>query len=147
MEDSLWAITPSVWPEHFHVVLNDRTFLLSRKRHFHFDIPLELTHTLQCGDNNLKISFPALVGQEKRNCYFFAVEEVMTLDVETASARVEAAPHVTYDSTLQEIKLRLTPRESPELMFQQGSLNVTVADPLSSILPTKPIRGINCNHW
>jgi hypothetical protein len=147
VDDYLWAITPSFWPENFHVALNDRPFLLSRKRHFHFDIPLEVTHTLQCGDNDLKISFPVLVGQEKGSFYFFAVEEVMTLDLETTTEKVENAPHITYDFTLQEIKLRLTPKESQELTFQQGSLNVTVADPLSSLLPAKPVRGTNCKHW
>lgn len=71
----------------------------------------------------------------------------MTLDDETTRRMINERPHLTSEQTLLEIRRRLTPRDSQELMFQQGSLNVRIADPLSSLLPEKPVRGASCKHW
>lgn len=147
IDDSLWAVTPSFWPQNIHIALSGRPFLLKRKRQFRFDIPLELTHTLTGRDNTLKISFPNLTDSEKKYFFFYAVEEVMTLDDETTRRMINERPHLTSEQTLLEIRRRLTPRDSQELMFQQGSLNVRIADPLSSLLPEKPVRGASCKHW
>lgn len=147
VSEATWATSRGFWPENIHISLNEQPKLLRRRRHFHHDLPIELTDTLVLGTNKISVSLPNIPGNIKpASMFFIAVEVINTLRHDSIWAMVENGPHISMCDTKREIQSRLKPQDSDDVIVENDSLSVTVADPFSSSLYEVPVRGWDCKH-
>ncbi|KAH0498544.1 hypothetical protein TgHK011_005796 [Trichoderma gracile] len=142
-----WTRGATYWPPHIFVSVNDEIIQVRRKQHFHRDLPLELTESLSEGKNQIKVNLPPFPQNLQQDVvYFMAVERVVTLDRSTVWDMVTSGPHVKAEVTKKEIRRRLSPLDTDEIIIESDTLTVSVADLFSSTLFNTPVRGRNCLH-
>ena len=147
VHDSDWAVSDTAWPNEIYIFCNDRALGVSRKQHFSRDLPLELTDSLVEGKNVVKISIPGNrcnLGAD--STFYLAVEAVVTVGHSVLKKHINTATHVTSDRTKAEIARRLQPAESDDVIVEGASLDISLADPFSSVMFQVPVRGADCKH-
>ncbi|KAH7112648.1 hypothetical protein EDB81DRAFT_862650 [Dactylonectria macrodidyma] len=148
LEAADWAVSACYWPRHIFINVNSRVMGLSRKQHFHKDLPLELTDALVPGQNAIRISLPlvdeniARAGSE----YFVAVELVETRSHGSLRAMIETAEHTSMEETKEKMIRRLRPSDSDDIIVEDETLLVSLADPFSATMVETPVRGLKCLH-
>ncbi|KAK5987427.1 E3 SUMO-protein ligase gei-17 [Cladobotryum mycophilum] len=75
-----------------------------------------------------------------------AVERVITLNHDSVWSMVTNSRHITIDEMKQEVQRRLRPPASDDIVVENDTLTVTVADPFSSRLFVVPVRARDCRH-
>ncbi|KAF7550550.1 hypothetical protein G7Z17_g5646 [Cylindrodendrum hubeiense] len=148
VEAADWAVSACYWPKHIFVDANGHVMGLSRKQHFHKDLPLELTDVLVMGQNTIRISVPLVAenNAKKGYKYFVAVELVETRSYGSLRAMIENLEHTSTDETRKKMIRRLRPSDSDDLIVEDETLLVSLADPFSASLVEVPVRGLNCLH-
>ena len=147
IQDSDWVLLPNYWPEHIHISFNNQPLFARRKQHFHHDLPIELTDWLVEGRNVVHVSLPQVVANIKKGgTYYIAVEMIITASHETLKRLCEAKHHIHIDVTKQDIAKRLKPSDSDDVVVEDDTLSVRVADPFTSRLFRIPARGKYCKH-
>lgn len=146
VSESEWAATNSFWPQSLVIAVNSKSCILSRKQHFHADLPLELSPYVKVGRNEIAFSFPGLAGKEIGSDYFVAVERVTTLNYVSLRAKINGNPHITAEATRNAFKHILESGSTDEIVVLGRTLNVSVSDPLSTKLCDIPVIGANCKH-
>lgn len=141
-----WVTMPSQWPEHIHMSFNGRPVFARRKQHFHQDLPIELTDLLVAGENVVQASLPQVDDKWRDATIFMAVETVLTLSFDAVRAFIFSKPHMLAQYTKLEIKRRLKPSENDEVVIDNDSLSITIADPFTSRVFNTPVRGVTCKH-
>ncbi|KPM37008.1 hypothetical protein AK830_g9555 [Neonectria ditissima] len=143
-----WAVSPCHWPKHVFVDVNDHMMELRRKQHFHKDLPIELTDVLVPGRNHIRISLPLVSDNVvPGNKYFIAVELVETRSHDSLKARIEKMQRTSVDETRQKMIRRLRPpSDSDDVIIEDETLQVSLADPFSSSMFEIPVRGAKCLH-
>ncbi|KAH7112767.1 hypothetical protein B0J13DRAFT_461117 [Dactylonectria estremocensis] len=148
LEAADWAVSACYWPRHIFINVNSRVMGLSRKQHFHKDLPLELTDALVPGQNAIRISLPlvdeniARAGSE----YLVAVELVETRSHGSLRAMIENAEHTSMEETKEKMIRRLRPSDSDDIIVEDETLLVSLADPFSATMVETPVRGLKCLH-
>ncbi|KAJ3529961.1 hypothetical protein NM208_g9531 [Fusarium decemcellulare] len=143
----LLPIPATHWPPYIFFNLNNQCMELRRKQHFHKDQPLELTDFLSEGENTLKISFPHVPQNQKSGYrYFLAVEVVGTISHESAKNVIEGSRRIPMDNTRRQVQRRLRPSDSDDIIIEDETLTVSLADPFSSTRTNVPVRGAQCKH-
>lgn len=138
---------PNNWPEHIYITVNGEPHLPRRRQHFHNDLPIELTESVQLGENTVGVSLPNVSANLKKGVIsYVAVEVIKIIDHRTTKALVMQAPHVSFSETKCEIERRLRVSEEEDIIVENDSLIISLADPFSSVIYDIPIRGINCRH-
>ncbi|RGP79162.1 hypothetical protein FLONG3_2733 [Fusarium longipes] len=145
--DSDWVVTPTSWPNHIFFNLNKKHLELRRKQHFNKDQPLELTDFLLEGENVLSFSYP-LVDQNMTPGYkyFIAVELVETISHDAVRNVIQSLRHISSEETRTKIQRRLQPSDSDDIIIEDETLTISLADPFSATRFTEPVRGSQCKH-
>lgn len=147
MTESLWVLSPSHWPEHIMIEFNEKHMELQRKQHHHRDLPLELTNFIKSGGNMARISLPAIPINKKVGAkYFLGVDVVEIRSHQSILEDVHKRQHVTEEETRQELRRRLKPGDSDDMIIENQTLSVSLADPFSFRIFQVPVRGKNCRH-
>lgn len=147
VKDTTWAVSPTHWPREFYPSINDKPLQLPRKQHFHHDLPVELSEYVVEGKNVIKISFPRRARNfQMKMTFFIAVEVIVTRRHESVLTLVESFGHVSPAETKGKIAKRLEPSESDDLIVEDETLSISLADPFTSIMFTIPTRGLDCQH-
>ncbi|KAM0557073.1 hypothetical protein ACHAPJ_005336 [Fusarium lateritium] len=142
-----WVISTTCWPSHIFFDLNRQCLELRRKQHFHKDQPLELTDFLSEGENVLRISFPPVEQNLKPGYkYVMAIEIVETVSHEAASDMIQAMRHHPIAKTKEKIQRRLSPSDSDDIIIEDKTLTISLADPFSASRVVVPVRGADCKH-
>ncbi|KAF5023830.1 hypothetical protein F66182_4088 [Fusarium sp. NRRL 66182] len=145
--ESDWVLLPTSWPNHVFFDLNKHHLELRRKQHFSKDQPLELTDFLAKGENVLRVSFPAVDQNLKPGYkYFMAIEIVETISHEAAHSVIQAMRHIPQEETRLKIQRRLRPSDSDDIIIEDETLTISLADPFSATRFTVPVRGAQCKH-
>lgn len=145
--ESDWVVTPTSWPGHIFFDLNKQHLELRRKQHFNKDQPLELTDILHEGDNVLRISFPPLDQNTIPGYkYFMAIEIVETISHDAVRNVVQSLRHIPAEETRAKIQSRLRPSDSDDIIIEDETLTISLADPFSATRFTEPVRGSQCKH-
>ncbi|KAH7148917.1 hypothetical protein EDB81DRAFT_480665 [Dactylonectria macrodidyma] len=147
-EPDEWAVSACHWPMHIFIDVNGRVMGLSRKQHFHKDMPLELTDALILGQNVIRISLP-LVDENMAKAgfkYFVAVELVETRSHDSLRSMIENFEHTAAEETREKLIRRLRPSDSDDLIVEDKTLLVSLADPFSATMVETPVRGSKCLH-
>lgn len=144
--ESKWIETSTFWPELIQMSINSMPCLLSRKQHFHTDLPAEMTCDVKAGYNELRVSLPLLSTSESGYNYFIAVEQVIVQAYVTVWRSIHNHPHISTDATLEIIRHRFELCGSGEVALVGSTSNVSICDPISSKMCNTPIRSINCKH-
>ncbi|KAH7149686.1 hypothetical protein B0J13DRAFT_312732 [Dactylonectria estremocensis] len=143
-----WAVSACHWPMHMFIDANGCVMGLSRKQHFHKDMPLELTDALVAGYNTIRISLP-LVDENKAKAgfkYFVAVELVETRSHASLRAMINSFKHTPAEETREKMIRRLRPSDSDDLIVEDETLLISLADPFSATMVETPVRGSKCLH-
>ncbi|KAM0424617.1 hypothetical protein ACHAPT_010143 [Fusarium lateritium] len=142
-----WVLAPAQWPPYVFFDLNYRCMELRRKQHFHKDQPLELTDFLIEGENTLRLSFPQTAQNQKLTAtYFMAVEIVETISHDSAMKMIETRRRIPAEETKRKIQQRLRGSDSDDVIIEDETLTVSLADPFSAARFNIPVRGIYCQH-
>ncbi|KAM3449967.1 hypothetical protein MY3296_006495 [Beauveria thailandica] len=147
MSESKWSRASTFWPEQIHVMINSIPCLLSRKQHFHTDLPVEITTNVKSGDNELHVSLPSLSENEFGYDYFVGVEIVTTQKYASVWRAITTKPHSSADTTRDAIKHRYRLHDSDEIALLSCTWKVSICDPISSKMCDTPVRGIDCKHF
>ena len=146
LKESEWVISATHWPENIFLELNDHLMEVRRKQHFNKDMPLELTDFLRQGENIVRICLPPARGNSTKGYkYIIGVEVVETRSHDSLLTMIKSQ-RVSADETLQKIQQRLCPSDSDDLIIEDETLSVSIADPFSSAMFEVPIRGADCKH-
>ncbi|KAJ3493397.1 hypothetical protein NLG97_g4756 [Lecanicillium saksenae] len=146
VSESRWALASTFWPEQMQVTINSKPCLLSRKQHFHVDLPAEITTAVKAGYNEIQVSLPALSQNEGGHEYFIAVEQIITHDYATVWRSVNSNPHIAAETTKDKIKHINELPGTDEIALLGRTSHVSVCDPVSSKICATPVRGANCKH-
>ncbi|KAF5656828.1 hypothetical protein FHETE_10759 [Fusarium heterosporum] len=145
--ESDWAILATTWPSQIFFDLNEKRLELRRKQHFSKDQPLELTDVLVRGENLLRVSFPEVEQNRKPGCkYFMAIEIVETVSHEAVHNVIQSLRHIPTEETKGKIQRRLRPPDSDDLIIEDKTLTISLADPFSATRFVVPVRGSQCKH-
>lgn len=145
--ESDWVVAATSWPGHIFIDLNMQHLELRRKQHFNKDQPVELTDHLHEGENVLKISFPAVDQNTIRGYkYFMAIEIVQTISHGAVLNLVQSLRHMSKDETEAKIQRRLQPSDSDDIIIEDETLTISLADPFSATRFSEPVRGSQCEH-
>ncbi|KAJ4006881.1 hypothetical protein NW766_010289 [Fusarium irregulare] len=145
--ESDWVVAATSWPGHIFIDLNMQHLELRRKQHFNKDQPVELTDHLHEGENVLKISFPAVDQNTIRGYkYFMAIEIVQTISHGAVLNLVQSLRHMSKDETEAKIQRRLQPSNSDDIIIEDETLTISLADPFSATRFSEPVRGSQCEH-
>ncbi|KAM3470877.1 hypothetical protein MY8738_009569 [Beauveria namnaoensis] len=147
MSESKWLQAGTFWPEHMHVMINSIPCLLSRKQHFHTDLPVEITTNVKSGDNELHVSLPSLSQNEVEYDYFVGVEIVTTQKYASVWHAINTKPRSSADATRDAIKHRYRLHDTDEVALLSSTWKVSICDPISSKMCDTPVRGIDCKHF
>ncbi|KAF4947731.1 hypothetical protein FGADI_10181 [Fusarium gaditjirri] len=144
--ESDWVISATCWPSHVFFDLNSKSLELRRKQHFHKDQPLELTDFLVEGENKMTISYPAVEQNSKPGYkHFMAIEIVETLSHGALTDLIHSR-HFPAEETRYKIIRRLRPSDSDDIIVQDETLPISLADPFSKQRVAVPVRGSQCKH-
>ncbi|CAM1501045.1 Fc.00g102070.m01.CDS01 [Cosmosporella sp. VM-42] len=147
LRESDWAVSAAYWPENIVFELNGHMLELRRKPHYHKDMPLELTDFLLQGENKVRICLPQVQGNYKTGYkHVVGVEVVETRSHDSLRAGIETFQRVPADETMRKVQRRLRPSDSDEIIIQDETLSVSLADPFSSTMFEVPVRGVDCQH-
>ncbi|KAH6985666.1 hypothetical protein BKA56DRAFT_613100 [Ilyonectria sp. MPI-CAGE-AT-0026] len=148
VEAADWAVSACYWPKHVFIDVNGHVMGLSRKQHFHKDLPLELTDILVLGPNTIRISLPLVAENNARvgHKYFVAIELVETRSHGSLRAMIENFQHTSMDETRNKLIRRLRPSASDDIIVEDETLLVSLADPFSASMVEIPVRGVDCLH-
>ncbi|KAF1734459.1 Zinc finger MIZ domain-containing protein 1 [Beauveria bassiana] len=147
MSESKWLQAGTFWPEQMHVMINSIPCLLSRKQHFHTDLPVEITTNVKSGDNELHVSLPSLSQNEVGYDYFIGVEIVTTQKYASVWRAINTKPRSSADATRDAIKHRYRLHDTDEVALLSSTWKVSICDPISSKMCDTPVRGIDCKHF
>ncbi|RGP72313.1 hypothetical protein FSPOR_2820 [Fusarium sporotrichioides] len=145
--ESDWVVTATSWPSHIFFEVNKKRLELRRKQHFNKDQPLELTDFLLEGENSLRISYP-LVSQNMTPGfkYFIAIEIVETISHDAVRNMIKSIRRSSADKTMAKIQRRLRPSDSDDIIIEDETLTISLADPFSATRFMEPVRGVQCKH-
>ncbi|CAJ0539737.1 Ff.00g072020.m01.CDS01 [Fusarium sp. VM40] len=145
--ESDWVISATSWPNHIFFDINQKCLELRRKQHFSKDQPLELTDFLVQGENILRVSFPA-VEQNLKPGYkcFMAIEIVETISHDAVHNVIQSLRHIPAEETRDKIQRRIRPPDSDDLIIEDDTLTISLADPFSATRCVVPVRGSRCKH-
>ncbi|KAF5717418.1 hypothetical protein FGLOB1_2114 [Fusarium globosum] len=144
--ESDWVMSGTCWPSHIFFDLNSKSLELRRKQHFHKDQPLELTDFLVEGENKMTISYPAVEQNFKPGYkHFMAIEIVETMSHGAITDLIQSR-HFPAEETRYKIIRRLRPSDSDDIIVQDETLPISLADPFSKQRVAVPVRGGQCKH-
>ncbi|EXM01532.1 hypothetical protein NOF04DRAFT_1061622 [Fusarium oxysporum II5] len=144
--ESDWVMSATCWPSHIFFDLNSKSLELRRKQHFHKDQPLELTDFLVEGENKMTISYPVVEQNSKPGYkHFMAIEIVETMS-HGAITDLLHSRHLPAEETRYKIICRLRPSDSDDIIVQDETLPISLADPFSKQRVAVPVRGSQCKH-
>ncbi|KAF5650990.1 hypothetical protein F52700_225 [Fusarium sp. NRRL 52700] len=144
--ESEWVTSATYWPSHIFFDLNSKSLELRRKQHFHKDQPLELTDFLVEGENKMTISYPAVEQNSKPGYkHFMAIEIVETMSHGAITDLIQSR-HFPAEETRYKIIRRLRPSDSDDIIVQDETLPISLADPFSKQRVAVPVRGGQCKH-
>lgn len=148
LAETRWVTYSTRWPSETYLRFNNAHLNVPRKHHFKHDLPVELTDMLVVGRNELHIVVPGS-NVLKKGTYFFAIEEIRVASHETLMKDlVSDSKHtIPVDRMKSEIAKRLSAGSDDDIQMQStGGLNISLADPWTSVMFNIPVRGVNCRH-
>jgi hypothetical protein len=106
-----------------------------------------LTDFLLEGENSLRISYP-LVSQNMTPGfkYFIAIEIVETISHDAVRNMIKSIRRSSADKTMAKIQRRLRPSDSDDIIIEDETLTISLADPFSATRFMEPVRGVQCKH-
>ncbi|KAI8718646.1 SP-RING-type domain-containing protein [Fusarium sp. LHS14.1] len=147
VQEADWVLAAAQWPPYIFFDLNHTCMELRRKQHFHKDQPMELTDFLIEGENILRFSFPQTSQNQKLSVkYFMAVEIVETISHDSVMKMIETGRRIPMEDTKRKIQGRLRGSDSDDVIIEDETLSVSLADPFSATRFDIPVRGANCQH-
>lgn len=147
VEEADWVLAAAQWPPYIFFDLNRTCMELRRKQHFHKDQPMELTDFLVEGENSLRLSFPQNPQNQRLNVkYFLAVEIVETISHDSAMKMIETGRRIPMEDTKRKIQGRVHGSDSDDVIIEDETLSVSLADPFSATRFNIPVRGAHCQH-
>lgn len=142
--ESEWVAAPVAWPGIVTVKVNDNGFVdIPRKRVFGRDMPCEINAFLKEGRNLVSVVVPS--GAPPNQEFFGAIELVDTATHEGIIERAIAQRCMPDTETVALIKKRLAV-EDDDIQVLDPTINISVADPISTRLVEVPCRGAACRH-
>lgn len=141
---SEWVAAQVAWPGMVTVKVNDSGFVeVPRKRHFGRDMPCEITAFLREGRNLVSVVVPSAAPPNQE--FFGAIELVNTVTHEGIIEQTIAQRCMPEAETVALIKSRLV-AEDDDVQVLDPTINISVADPISTGLVEVPCRGAACRH-
>lgn len=136
----------SYWPGNIFINFNGSVISVRRKSHNGKDLPVELTHLIRVGVNDLKVVIPSVMESPETKRFVLGVEVIETASRETLleSIRKRGVPAAI---TVGKIRSRLeTTAGDDDFVVVQDGISVDLADPFSATMITVPVRGAQCEH-
>ena len=144
-DEPVWASTPTYWPQHIFISVNDTHLDMRRKRHHRVDLPIDVTSYVRPGLNNVKVSIHSDKGDDGKQ-FALAVEVIAFRD----SQQVQAMPYrVPVENALKAIiELMQSPENEDEddMQVVNDSITLSMTDPFSATMVNTPVRGASCKH-
>ncbi|KAK6851158.1 miz zinc finger protein [Apiospora arundinis] len=156
ISEEQWVREDSTWPDQIFIHLNGRVLTVRRKQHYAQDQPIEIGHCVIAGVNELKISVPPNIPNERvwpsAKKPFVAVEVVENLSHSSVLGlhNLSVVSKIPTEQTLGVIKKRLGGpsggANDDEIAIIASDLTIRVADPFSACIFNTPVRGASCEH-
>ncbi|KAK3114412.1 hypothetical protein LTR53_007297 [Teratosphaeriaceae sp. CCFEE 6253] len=143
---SSWLESDNVWPDAAYFDFNDQPLEPRRKLHHGRYLPIDLTHKIRPGRNEVRVTLNRLHEDLSPFDYAVAVERV---DVKSRRTIIEQMPTVSAAESLESIKQSLAgPRNGDDdIMMVSSSATIKLFDPISgSKIFDSPVRGEGCLH-
>ena len=136
-----WAVAETAWPRNVAIILNGTALEIRRKHHHGKDIPIDVSHYIQEGQNTLSIA-TLWLPQDTKAVYAVGLE---TLQV-TTDKKIKEDIATLGRSEAQKRIIERASNLDPEVQIIDPSIVLDVTDPYTSIIFEVPVRGKNCRH-
>ncbi|KAI8624857.1 hypothetical protein F5Y19DRAFT_284732 [Xylariaceae sp. FL1651] len=149
---NVWVTSETAWSEHIFMSLNNYALGIKRKQHHSKDLPVEVSHYIKTGTNNLSIAIPVQSTQRRQQIPHIAVEIVEVLSHSTILRMVRESGHRRADETRKVIRNRLAGDlldqvgEDDDLEIPVDGISIDLADPFTATIFNVPVRGNACTH-
>lgn len=141
--ESEWVVAPMSWPGIVTVKVNDSFVEVPRKRLFGRDMPCDITLFLREGRNLVSVVVPSQAPPNQE--FYGTVELVNTMTHDSIIEQTAAQRSMPEAETVALIKNRLAV-EDDDIQVLDPTINISVADPISTGLVEVPCRGAACTH-
>ena len=132
-----------MWPSCFFMSFNTEPDLeVRRKSHWGRDLPADITHFIQAGQNTLTVSYHPTT-EEKYKEFYFVVERVRVCDHDLAK---RLASRLSADKALASLTSVLRVNQDDDLAFADPHVSIDLIDPFMATIWHTPVRGKDCKH-
>ena len=136
-----WAVAENAWPRNVAIILNGTALEIRRKHHHGKDLPIDVSHYIQEGQNTLSIA-TLWLPQDIKAVYAVGLE---TLQVTTDKKIKEDIATLGHSEAQKRIIERASNLD-PEVQVIDPSIVLDLTDPYTSSIFEVPVRGKNCRH-
>jgi hypothetical protein len=137
------------FPQWLALKLNEKVLGKRQKLHYGTDLPIDITHLVRQGRNDLVASMLVKTGDPRANGWTVVVETIL-LTTEAEIKNWVTSKALTEPEVIAAMVSNLNPPETEdddEIMIVNESLRIPVADPLSATLIGElPVRTKDCKH-
>ena len=141
LSEEYWAVAENAWPRNVAIILNGTALEIRRKHHHGRDLPVDVSHYIQEGQNTLSIA-TLWLPQDNKAVYAVGLE---TLQV-TTDKQIKEEIATLGRSDAQKRILERASNLDPEVQIIDPSIILDITDPYTSNIFEIPTRGKNCRH-
>ncbi|KAL6706365.1 hypothetical protein ACN47E_005471 [Coniothyrium glycines] len=142
-----WATADTAWIPYSYFTLNGTSLQQRKKVHNGKDLPIDITGTIQEGDNVLEITTMALSTDTSYLKFLIAIE-ILGLQSHSAISKGLEINRMSKDQVLGQIKRKLSSTEDDDdIAIVESNMSINLFDPFSASEMCKiPVRGKTCLH-
>lgn len=144
LDSRAWSVAESVWPSVIYIFINGVEHFVRRKVHNGKDLPLDITHALREGENEISFHFLRNDAESKDALYALAVEVMDVSNVDQIKQLVQILPAAETNERVQ--KHLSSSGADEELSIVNDDLSVNLLDPFTARVFNTPARGVDCRH-
>lgn len=144
-DDHTWTTTDTSWIPHSYFILNGVPLIQRKKVHHGKDLPIDITHLIQEGENVLEMT---VISENKAHLnYLVAVEYLAITSHEVVKRDCLERKRLTADQVLSDVKNKLRSNDDDEVAIVESNLTINLFDPFSaSKMCDIPVRSKACRH-
>jgi hypothetical protein len=146
VSEHAWCVADTAWPFAIYIFVNGVEFYPRRKIHNGRDLPLDITHELREGVNQVSINVVRSPAEQKDLTYAMALEVLTFHSFSHVKAVARSLPAAESRKQICGRLARNQPGEDDELRIVSDDLKITLVDPFTARLFVVPVRGSHCEH-
>ena len=144
-DDHTWTTADTSWIPHSYFIFNGVPLIQRKKVHHGKDLPIDITHLTQEGENVLEMT---VISEDKTHLkYIVAVEYLGITSHDVVKKNCLEKKRLPADQVLSNIKSKLHSNDDDEIAIIESNLTINLFDPFSaSKMCDIPVRSKACRH-